>query len=194
MKSILKLFILGCCFIPGLLCSQEIEVKRERVFPATAMYGYMNGGTDQFLEYGVQKLTVSDIVYKGEDYTVEVYDMPSVEDAFGIYSLHVFKCNRADYNGIDCLSSYQLQAVCGNVYLSVVFPSGSDSARINADYIREKYLPCSAENKTFIPKLMGNIQPTSGNIKYLRGPLSLSKTNSSLNTLLKNIEYSGVGI
>lgn len=41
--------------------------------------------------------------------------MPSPEDAFGIYSLHIFKCERTDVLGcIDCLSPYQLQAVVGN--------------------------------------------------------------------------------
>lgn len=83
---------------------QDVEVKRERIFTGTGLYGFMNGGAEQFLEYGVTRLTARDVVYKGENYSVEIYEMPSAEDAFGIYSLHIFKCQRADMLGcIDCL-------------------------------------------------------------------------------------------
>lgn len=193
MKRMFKLLAMACCCLPTWLVAQEMEVKKERTFPATAIYGYMNGGTDQFLEYGVQQLTVIDLVYKGEEYTVEVYDMPSPEDAFGIYALHVFKCNRTDIgNGINCLSSYQLQTAVGNTYLSIVFPSGSDSARIHADEIMHKYAPTGDQNISSIPQLIGTEIPVSGNLKYLRGSLSLTKTNTSLAGLLKDIAYSGV--
>ena len=64
---------------------------------------------------GWQMSRARDVVYEGQEYTVEIYDMPTPEDAFGIYSLHVFRCQRADTLGcIDCLSPYQLQAVAGN--------------------------------------------------------------------------------
>lgn len=193
MKRILKPLLLICCFLPTWLCAQDVEVKRERIFPATAIYGYMNGGTDQFLEYGVQKLTVIDLVYKGEEYTVEIFDMPTPADAFGIYSLHVFKCNRADVKGgINCLSAYQLQAAVGNMYISIVFPSGSDSAMIHADEVMQKYAPHDDRKISFIPQLWETTIPVSGNLKYLRGPLSLTKTSASLSGLLKDITYSNI--
>ena len=91
-------------FIPAFLAAQEDEVKREREFTGSGLYGFMNGGAEQFLEYGVSKLVARDVVYEGQEYTVEIYDMPTPEDAFGIYSLHVFRCQRADTLGcIDCL-------------------------------------------------------------------------------------------
>lgn len=193
MKRILKPLFLICCLLPACLWAQEVKVKRERTFPATAIYGYMNGGTDQFLEYGVQKLTVTELVYKEEEYTVEVFDMPSPEDAFGIYSLHVFKCTRTDVdNGINCLSPYQLQAAVGSAYISIVFPSGSDQARIHADEILLKYAPIGDTRIASIPRLLGTDIPVSGNLKYLRGPLSLTKTNTTLAGLLKDIPYSGI--
>ena len=193
MKNILRQLIFFCCFIPALLWAQDVEVKRERTFPTTAIYGYMNGGTDQYLEYGVQKLTVSEIVYKGEDYTVEVFEMPSPEDAFGIYSLHVFKCDRIDIlSGINCLSPYQLQTACGNKYISIVFPSGSDSARIYSDELLLHYIPDYLEQKTSIPILSILENSVSGNVKYIKGPLGLSKTDFGLADLLKNITYSHI--
>lgn len=136
----MRTFLLFLC-IPLLLSAQEVEVKRERTYNASGLYGFMNGGTDQFLEYGVKQLVVRDIIFKGEEYVVEIYDMPTPEDAFGIYSLHTFRCERADtLNCINCLSPYQLQAVSGNQYVSIVFPSGSAVAQQNADE-RMKLLP-----------------------------------------------------
>ena len=128
----MKGLLLTCLLCLSISCleAQEMTVKRERVFTGTGLYGYMNGGAEQFLEYGVTKLTARDLEYDGEEYALEIYEMPTPEDAYGIYSLHVFRCQRADTLGcIDCLSPYQLQTVCGNRYVSLEFPSGSERAQ-----------------------------------------------------------------
>lgn len=65
--------LIRCCLFlcfPVLLWAQDgVQVKRERVFTGSGLYGFMNGGAEQFLEYGVSRLTARDVVYKGEDYT-----------------------------------------------------------------------------------------------------------------------------
>ena len=154
-------------------------VKRERVFTGSGLYGFMNGGAEQFLEYGVSRLTARDVVYKGEDYTLEIYEMPSPEDAFGIYSLHIFKCERTDALGcIDCLSPYQLQAVVGNKYVSVVFSSGSSAAKDAVDELIRLYLPMDGKEAPQIPEILGIRSPYSGAVKYLRGPISVSSAST----------------
>ena len=168
-------------------------VQRERTFEAAGLYGFMNGGADQFFEYDVQKLTVADIVFNDENYTIEIYEMATPEDAFGIYSLHTFKCLRADtLDGINCLSSYQLQAVLGNIYASVVFPSGSQAAMANADEVLRIYAPHESPQKPEIPVLPELKAPVSGNLKYLRGPLSVSKASFSFAEIVKDIPYKGI--
>lgn len=152
--------LIRCCLFlcfPVLLWAQDgVQVKRERVFTGSGLYGFMNGGAEQFLEYGVSRLTARDVVYKGEDYTLEIYEMPSPEDAFGIYSLHIFKCERTDVLGcIDCLSPYQLQAVVGNKYVSVVFPSGSSAAKDAVDELIRLYLPMDGKEAPQIPEILG---------------------------------------
>lgn len=170
---------------------QDVEVKRERIFTGSGLYGFMNGGAEQFLEYGVTRLTARDVVYKGENYSVEIYEMPSAEDAFGIYSLHIFKCQRADMLGcLDCLSPYQLQAVVGNKYASVVFPSGSEGAKEAADELLCLYLPMDDKDDPKIPELLAVSAPYSGVVKYLKGPISVSGVSTSLAALVKNIPYS----
>ena len=146
--------------IPAFLVAQEVEVKRERVFTGSGLYGFMNGGAEQFLEYGVSKLTARDVVYEGQEYTIEIYEMPTPEDAFGIYSLHVFRCQRADtLDCIDCLSPYQLQAVAGDKYVSVVFPSGSAAAKSKVDELIRQYLPMDGKDNPAIPALLQEISP-----------------------------------
>ena len=168
-------------------------VHRERSFTASGLYGFMNGGTDQFLEYDVRQLVVRDIAYKGEEYSVEIYEMPTPEDAFGIYSLHTFRCMRADTLGcIDCLSPYQLQAVSGNQYVSVVFPSGSQAAIDAADELLRQYAPMDGKENPAIPALLDMKPPYSGKLKYLRGPLSVSTASFSFSQLVEDIPYKNI--
>lgn len=52
--------LIRCCLFlcfPVLLWAQDgVQVKRERVFTGSGLYGFMNGGAEQFLEYGVSRL------------------------------------------------------------------------------------------------------------------------------------------
>jgi hypothetical protein len=191
---IFSMIIAGCQLSIVNAFAQQAELKRERVFTGSGLYGFMNGGADQFLEYGVQKLTARDIIFEGEEYNIEIYEMPSPEDAFGIYSLHTFRCLRADTLGcIDCFSPYQLQAVWGNNYVSVVFPSGSDAAGANADKILRMYVSMDDNSGTpAIPAVLTTGRPYSGRLKYLRGPLSVSTAASSLSRLMQDIAYTGI--
>lgn len=193
MKYILIIHTILLWLLPVSLLAQEPEVKREREFTGAGLYGYMNGGADQFLEYGVSKLITRDLVYKGEEFTLDIYDMPTPEDAFGIYSLHIFKCSRADADGcIDCLSPYQLQAVSGNQYISVVFPSGSEAARNKADELLRLYVKMDGKNNPQIPSQMGIPLPYSGRLKLLRGPISVSGASMSLSRLTNGVGYTGI--
>lgn len=192
MKHITQ-WIIFLLLVPVLLTAQEVEVKRERTFTGSGLYGFMNGGAEQFLEYGVSRLVARDVVYEGQEYTIEIYDMPTPEDAFGIYSLHVFRCQRADTLGcIDCLSPYQLQAVAGNKYVSVVFPSGSAAARSRVDELIRHYLPMDGNDNPQIPELLASLSPYSGKLKFLRGPIGISGVSTSLMHYLEGISYTGV--
>lgn len=185
--------ILVTLLLPATLWGQEVTVKRERVFTGSGLYGFMNGGAEQFLEYGVSKLTARDVVYEDQEYTIEIYEMPSPEDAFGIYSLHVFKCERADTAGcVNCLSPYQLQAVSGSYYASVVFPSGSAVAKCKSDDLIRLYVPMDGKDHPEIPLQFRDISPRSGKLKFLRGPVGLSGVSLSLSHYLDGIPYTGV--
>lgn len=192
--SLIVLFLLTLSTVS--LIAQDIKIKRERVFTGPALYGFMNGGADLFFEYGVERLTNRDIVYKGEEFTVDVYDMPTPEDAFGIYSIHIFKCTRADtLECINCLSDYQYQTIQGNSYISVVFPSGSAKAKKLVPEILEKLLPPAEEsNKIRLPRLLQSESSYSGRIKYVRGPLAAVNASVGFYTSLRDIAFENAWI
>jgi hypothetical protein len=190
MKTLLFLFVL--IFTVQLL-AQEPEIRRERIFAGEALYGFMNGAADLYLEYGFKSLVNRDIVYKGENFTVDIYEMPTPEDAFGIYSMHVFRCQHADSMGfINCFSPYQLQAVVDNFYVSIVFPSGSEQAQEIASELISLFIPAAHSSMPAIPVQIESSPPFSGKVKYLKGPISVSTASSDLSTILKNSEYQGV--
>jgi hypothetical protein len=119
--------------------------------------------------------------------------MPTPEDAFGIYSLHAFRCLRADTLGcLDCLSPYQLQAVSGNCYASVVFLSDSREAKASVDELLGKYLPMGQAPGLQIPDLPEATLPYSGNLKYIRGPISASHVSFSLAQIVEGTFYEGI--
>lgn len=186
--------LLFLLFIPLLLSGQsDISVKRERTFTGSGLYGFMNGGSDLYLEYGFEKLITRDIEYDGEEYTVDIYEMATQLDAFGIYSLHTFKCQKADtLNYINCLSAYQYQAVVGKNYISIVFPSGSVKAIKNIDVVFRNYADISQVEKPEILEIINNKQPLSSSLKFLRGNLGVSNAQPSLSQWLNDISYSGI--
>ena len=192
-KLIFTFFPLALLLASYLSAQETPEIRRERVFTGEGLYGFMNGAADLFFEYGFKSLTNRDISYKGEDFTVDIYEMPDWNDAFGIYSMHVFRCQQADSLGaIDCASPYQLQAVVDNLYISIVYPSGSERAQQLAGELIP--LLVKAENSSLpdIPPDIAISPPYSGIIKYLRGPISVSGTSRDLTALLKDVAYRGV--
>jgi len=167
----------------------QMEIKKERTFTGSALYGFMNGGADLYYEYGFKELISREVIFKGEEFTVDVYTMETPLDAFGIYSINAFKCLRADSLGrFDCQSKYQLQAVDGNNYVSIVFQSGSKAARKAAD---ELYSMFVAEGKTgirFPGQLTYLTTSSSGSVKYMKGNLAVNNVQPSLIELLEGID------
>lgn len=191
-KVLLVLFLCFACSQLSIIHCQ-LSITRERVFTGQGLYGFMNGGADLFLEYGVEKLTNRDVTWNGESYTIDIYEMPTPEDAFGIYSMQVFRCQQADLGGgISCLSPYQWLGVIGNRYVSVVFPSGSEAAQKGVDGLIDHYFPETDNALPVFPEKWQAEPPYSGVLKYARGPISLSNISKDLSGRLKELDYKAV--
>jgi len=197
MKKLSILILAFCCiscYVAFAQTDNGITVIRERNFKGTALYGFMNGGSDLYLEYGFRDLRALEIKYKGQDYSVEIYSMPTAEDAYGIYSQHTFRCITADTLGsYNCLSKFQLQAPVGDKYISIVFSSPSRDLQAGARDLLKYYsapstIAADSIKTLAIPDQFKEMErPLSGKLKYMRGPLATSNIDSDLENLLKNI-------
>jgi len=99
-------------------------------YSGQALYGYIDGGAELYLEYGFKKLARQEIRSSKETIVAEIYQMAGVNEAYGIFSVQRFKCVPVDsLSPHTCLSKYQLQAIVGNCYLSIVNESGSRDAQ-----------------------------------------------------------------
>jgi hypothetical protein len=98
-----------------------------RIFAGTALYGYINGGADLYLEYGFNSAVVSEINYRGGNYKTTIYKMDDQEAAFGIFSVSRYKCISTpvipDYT---CQTRYHLQICRGQYYISIINAIGSE--------------------------------------------------------------------
>jgi hypothetical protein len=172
----------------------EITVKRERAFVGEALYGFMNGGSELYLEYGFEILNAYDVSYKGSLYSIEVYKMSSAESAFGIYSQHTFKCRPADeFIMPDCSSPGQYQSVSGNLYISVVSEERSAESAENSRVLANHYIDIFKPSATLnIPNgILNSLLPkerVSDAVKYAVGPIALSSSLSGYMGVFNTIE------
>jgi hypothetical protein len=168
---------------------EEPEVKRDRKYIGSALYGFMNGGSDLYLEYGFRELRALDVLYKGEMFTIEIYTMPTPEDAFGIYSLHTFSYKYADtIQRFDCHSRNNLQTVAGNNYISIVFERGCEGINMKAVELLDYYSRDFEKTPVIVPEIVANIaRPASGVLKYLKGPLAIMNSFGELDNIVSGI-------
>ena len=133
---VLFLFILGYFTLQVqdnlLKISQQdfpgIELEDSRVFNGNALWGYINGGADIYLEYGFDKLLAHKLKYEGRQYVVDIYKMNNPESAFGIFSVSFLRCDeKLTDTSISCVTPYQVQFVQGSYYISIVNENGSSA-------------------------------------------------------------------
>ena len=135
------LVVVLVCAIAGLCVAEDVPVLKAADIPegtviktdfysGKALFGYIDGGAELYLEYRFQKLGRQQIRYSGEMVIAEIYQMGGAYEAYGIFSIQRFKCVPVDSASPNtCQSRYQLQAVVGNCYVSIVNESGTPAAQ-----------------------------------------------------------------
>ncbi|TAL59518.1 MAG: hypothetical protein EPN88_17185 [Bacteroidetes bacterium] len=97
-----------------------------RIFNGTALFGYIDGGAELYLEYGFSSVWVSEISLMGARYKTEIYKMNGQEEAFGIYSVSKYKCRGMPPIALyTCQTLYQLQICSGSYYISIINTTGT---------------------------------------------------------------------
>jgi hypothetical protein len=112
-----------------------------RTFRGEALYGYIDGGADLYLEYGFVGVSVQEFVYNKGKFKTEVYRMINPDVAYGIFSVSRFTCKtRPTIASYTCQNKYQLQIVSGPYYINIINESGNDEDNTTSLMIGKKIL------------------------------------------------------
>lgn len=101
-------------------------ITRNEVIPQNALWGYINGGADIFIEYGFDAVRVQEIIWNKFIFKIDIYSMSDEEAAFGIYSVSHRSCKNTEYLAdYQCATKHQLQLVKGKFYISIINTNGT---------------------------------------------------------------------
>jgi len=179
MRSLLYILLaVGCFPISWPLHAQyvqqapNLEITRERTFEGPGLYGFMNGGSELFLEYGFEHLLEQRFTYQGVPFIAEYYLMDTPQNAYGIYSVHTFKCRRADECfPVECLTPGLLQLYHGNRYITLKCLERGIDAQPLLDSLAELIIAATSDQTL---DLVAFPPPHSGYLYFVCGDLGLS--------------------
>ncbi len=147
-----------------------------RVFRGADLYGHINGGSELFLEFGFERLTVQNFRKSEDEISIELYRMTDRIAAAGIYFM---KCgNESPDPGLKerhSLNTFQLMFLRANYFVVINNLEGEpgvvDQVLLFADYIASR-LPPAAEVK-FAAGLPDEGR-VLGSLRIIRGEYALN--------------------
>ncbi|MFH0991928.1 MAG: DUF6599 family protein [bacterium] len=165
-------------------------VTRVETFKGKALFGYIDGGAELYLEYGFEILGLQEIAIAGDEFTIQIYKMKSPLHAFGIFSINRSKCLPAEQvlrkAGVSvdslslysCLSSHQLQIACSEYYINISNASGSDQTRERMVQFAQRLLRKIKSTKINLPPQFRNTKLAlhQQNIKLMYGRLGVQNS------------------
>ncbi len=158
-----------------------LTISSNNVYDGNALWGYMNGGADLYLEYGFEGLRVQEIKIDGNALKLEIYRMESPLAAFGMMSIKRFRCNETSlFIPDDCLTGFQYQAAKGLFYLNVINFTGNEQGITLTKEVAQSVVQL-IETGDFRVPAFGDVDKTLINpaeIKYVRGKLGLQNSIS----------------
>lgn len=163
---------------------QGMDIIKKAEYTQESLFGYMNGGAELYLEYGFEKLQVSELKYKGHDLKTEIYRMESPAMAFGIYSVNIFRCDiQNEDDGFFCQTDYQVQSCRGEYYINIINIDGSGEGKDIAVKLSAELVKTNNSDSFSINEYLGDTEADGEikSIKLLAGRLSLE--NNAFNYL-----------
>jgi hypothetical protein len=109
-----------------------LKILGSRTFRGPALFGYMDGGAELFLEYGFSGALINEVSLDGQKYKIEIFRMDGPEEAFGIFSVSKFSCKSfPTVARFTCQTRFQLQVCKGDYFISIINRGGSVIDSIN---------------------------------------------------------------
>ncbi len=115
-----KLPLIAAGDLPG------VAIEKEAAYEGKALYGYIDGGAELYLEYGFRRAVVQDLASGGYHIHLEVFEMISCEAAAGIFSVSSQGCSPGGNPwAFTCTSRFQVQKALGHYFLRAANQSGT---------------------------------------------------------------------
>ncbi|MDH4223343.1 MAG: hypothetical protein OEV55_07380 [candidate division Zixibacteria bacterium] len=132
-----------------------------KLYDRENLFDYMDGGAELYLSYDFQKLLVQQYKAKEKEITVEIYQMETSEDAFGVFSLE----QEGEFLQIENKAFYSsglLKLWKDNYFVRLMDISGNDKLK---DVILDlgKKVSSKIDKKGKLPELLSKL-PQEGKI------------------------------
>lgn len=200
MKKLLSIFLFQLSLLglaqeemPKIIAEDQegIEILNSREFKGSALWGYINGGADLYLEYGFDFLRVENIKLEEQEFIVNIYRMKNAAAAFGIFSVSWFNCEgKFPEHNVSCLSQYQLQFVKAQYYISIINETGNAKAR-EIDLKLARILSTKIEGNDFnLPVVFRKkeFDGIHGQARFMKGRLGIENGFPAWSGYFENIE------
>ncbi len=168
-----------------------IKIEDARVFNGNALWGYINGGADIYLEYGFDVLHAQKVEYEDRKYIVDMYKMNDLESAYGIYSVSHSNCEEKLKNeNYSCVMPYQVQFVKGSYYISIINENGTAEEQSVCKSFAEILGNKIEESSYSFPALLlkDELLSFQENTKLLKGRLGLENGFPMWASQFENLE------
>ncbi|MCK9203588.1 MAG: hypothetical protein M0P58_04005 [Bacteroidales bacterium] len=170
----------------------EAIVTHPLTYDQESIWDYLNSGEDLYLEYGFILMMEQEVIWENEKVRVEVYQMGSPEEAFGIYSLSVIKCQMRDtLSRFDCSSAFQYQAAYGDLYILITCESNPESARQHFFPVALALMKKNQRQGFDLPDPFNlpEIKKGSSNLAFIQGPIGLQNCMFPFQDLFLRIRF-----
>ena len=180
--------------LPMLLPSDvpDATLTTRGTFEGKALYGYIDGGAELYLEYGFRSLIVQSVASNDESYQVEVYGMSDSAAAVGIHSVSRFDCTYDQELGpFSCVSQHQMQFAQGPFFVRIANTSGSAQAILYGQHLGQRLMMRIPGKPFILPPLFTDSLLGNNNYRSLllcRGGLGLQNGIDEWTNLFEGIK------
>jgi hypothetical protein len=154
----------------------DASFQLPKTYNGAALFGYIDGGAELYLEYGFSCVWVTEIGCMGGKFKTSIFRMNGSEEAFGIFSISRFRCkSMPPISFYTCQTPYHLQICKGPFYISIINSTGSKTDSIASCRIGEAIVSKISEPdvdlSVYLPGIKQDI--INNSVTFVKGKLGL---------------------
>jgi hypothetical protein len=171
---------------------QGITILSGNSFAGEQLKVYLGNSANLYLEYGLQKLFVTEYALNNDKATLEVYIMVNAPSAFGIYSVSVSGCIKSNlFGSFSCITPYYVAAVTGPLFVYARNKTRTESGQALCEQLVKLLTDKNPQEIWYAPAVTQSAKaaPFTNTLRYYKGPLGLMKGLPFWSEMFKNIDF-----